>query len=80
MNESVILGNPLLLVLYGLALAISVYDKWKPTGIILPVLSALIVVGTSAYAILLGASLFETAAAVMVFLFVQLIGLGRDEK
>ena len=80
MTGSVILSSPLLLILYGIALGLSVYDMIKKTGFLLPVLSALLVVSVSAYALLHGAGLFEIAAAATLFLVVQLIGLRRDEE
>ena len=80
MSESVILSSPLLLVLYGIALGLTVYDNLKKTGMILPVLSAFIAVGASVYALLSGASLYEVAAAVSIILIVLLAGAWRKKE
>ncbi|MBP5331534.1 MAG: hypothetical protein J6Y89_06750 [Lachnospiraceae bacterium] len=74
MNGSVILQSPVLLVLYGIALVSSIICRFKKTGIVLPVTAAILVVGTSAYALLAGVSYLETAIAIAVFLIVGLAG------
>ena len=72
MSESVILSSPLLLILYGLALAVNLFDIVKKTGFFLPVLSAFLTVGTTAYALILGAEPGEAATVLMVFLLLNL--------
>ena len=51
MNESVILRSPLLLALYGLALAMDLISLVKKTGFFLHALSAFIVIAASACAL-----------------------------
>lgn len=78
MASSVIFNSPILLVLYGLALAIALFELVnRSTGFVLPIVSLAIVIGTSIYAILLGATLFEIAIIVLVFLLLSLIGIRR---
>ena len=78
MSGSVILNSPIMLILYGIALALCLFDIRKKTGFLLPFLSALIVVGTSAYALLSGAGLFETASVIAVFLLLNLPKKGEE--
>ena len=80
MSEIVILNSPLLLLLYGLALAVNIFDLVKKTGGILPVLSACLVVGTSAYALLLGAGFYEVATVILAFLLLNLFRIRREEE
>ena len=75
MSESIIFNSPILLALYGIALVLVVYDLRNRSGAILPYLSAAIVVATSAYALILGAGLIETAAVMTAFLIVNLAGI-----
>lgn len=80
MSEIIILNSPLLLLLYGLALALNLFDLVKKTGMVLPVLSACLVVGTSAYALLLGAGLYEVATVIIAFLLLNLFRIRREEE
>ena len=80
MSESVIIHTPLLLILYGLALALNLFDLVKRTGFLLPVLSAFIAVGASALALLSGASLYETGTVLLIFILVNLQPLRRKKK
>lgn len=41
--------------------------------------SAFVMIGTSVYAILCGASLYEVTIVVMIFLLIELFALGRKE-
>ena len=80
LGESIIIHSPLLLILYGVALALNIVAlKIKATGYVLPLLSAAIVAGASAFALLLGAQLLEILAVVLVFLIVNLFGIGRRQ-
>ena len=72
MSESVIFNSSLILMLYGLALAIDLIGLIKKTGLFLPVLSGFIVVGTTAYALLNGAGLYEAAFVILIFLLINL--------
>lgn len=80
MENSVIFNQPLLLILLGIALLLGVFDiKKRASGYILPLLSILITLGTLAYAILLGASLYETATVLMLFAAVNLLSYGAQK-
>ncbi len=79
MSESVIFNSPILLALYGIALVLIVYDLRNRTGAVLPYLSAAIVLGTSAYALIIGASLFETAAVICIFILINLYKIRGDK-
>ena len=80
MSESVIIHTPLLLILYGLALALNLFDLVKRTGFLLPVLSAFIAVGASALALLYGASLYETGTVLLIFILINLKPLREEKK
>lgn len=79
MSESIIFNSPILLALYGIALVLVVYDLRNRSGAILPYLSAAIVMGTSAYALIIGASLFETAAVLCIFILINLYKIRGDK-
>lgn len=71
--DSVILSSPLLLVLYDVAMLICIFDLIKRvTGYIFPILSAVIFVATTVYAILLGAGYVEVSIVVLIFLALNL--------
>lgn len=75
MENSVILQSPALLALYAAALLlVVVHRRLALKNGILPVLSAFLAVGTTAAALLGGASLTEGATALLVFLAVHLEG------
>ncbi len=77
MENSVIFNEPLLLLLLGIALFIGVFDVGKrASGYVFPLLSALIAIGTLTYAMLLGASMYEVATVLMVFVAVNLLSFG----
>ena len=73
MAESVILQLPMAMVLYGLALALCLFDRhYKATNGILTILSTAMAVGATAYAILMGTPLTECAVVLMVFLLLNM--------
>ena len=74
MSDCVILTSPVLLALYGLALALTLFEKWRRTGPVLPWVAAILVMVTSGLSLVMGASLLETATVIVVFLIVNLIG------
>ncbi len=78
MNESIIFNSPLLLVLYGIALSFFLFGLNSRSGKII-YLSTAIVVGTSAYALVIGATLFETAVVVVIFLIINLTHVGKEK-
>ncbi len=77
--ESVILGSSLLVVLYGIAMLICIFDIFKfASGYVFPLISALIFAGTTAYAVIIGASLEEIGAVTLVFLALNLVAFIRN--
>ena len=79
MSESVIFNSPILLVLYGIALALVLFNLKNRTGAVLTYVSAALVVCSSAYALLLGASLWETAVVIVVFLLINVFKVGESK-
>lgn len=83
--ESVIFSSPLLLILYGVAIFFCIFDLIKrASGYIFPVISAIIFVGTTVYAFLLGAGYVEVGVVVLIFLALNLgamfVHKGEDDK
>ncbi len=73
MSESVILQQPLAMILYGIALALCLFDRhYKSTKGMLTLLSTVLAVGATVYAILVGAGLWECATVLMVFLLLNM--------
>jgi hypothetical protein len=73
MDKIVILHLPVALLFYGIALFLSIYDlHYKATKGIFTILSSLLVVGTTAYAILMGASLQEGSLVLLAFLLLEM--------
>ena len=79
MSESVIFNSPILLVLYGISLALVLFNMKNRTGAVLTYVSAALTIGASAYALLLGASLWETAIVMVVFLLINVIKVGESK-
>lgn len=80
--ESVILTTPVLLLGYIAALVLGGFALIKKAHVAVSVISVLIFIATTAYALLLGANLYETGAVATVFFLVNLIPLwkkGGDE-
>ena len=73
MSESVIFNTPILIVLYGIALAVTLFAKLNRTGAVLTWAGAFMVAGASALSLIMGAGLTETAAVVCLFLAIHLI-------
>lgn len=73
MLDSTILTSPVLLLLFGTALCL--FDKHrKATRGWFSVLSAILAVGTSAYALILGAGTGEVLTVLLLFLCLNLEG------
>lgn len=73
MEESVILQLPAALLLYGAAIFLRLFDRaYRDTRGSFTLLSALLAVGTTAYALLMGASLGEACAVLGLFLLLNL--------
>ena len=71
--DSVILQTPLALVLYGIALALCLFDRhYKATGGIATMISTALAVGATVYALVMGATLVECATVLMVFLLANM--------
>ena len=78
MDNLVILNSPLLLILYGVALAMVIFELiTKTTGYVLPLIAFAIVIGATIYALLIGAGLFEVAIVILVFLLLNMFGARR---
>lgn len=76
MAESVILQLPLALLLYGTALFFCLFERrYRAAHGVFFLLSAALALGASAYALIMGAGLWETAAAVLAFLLLNM-GVG----
>lgn len=71
--ESVILSSPLALFLYGIALFLNLFDRhYRMTKGALTLLSCAVCVGATAYAILIGATLWECATVLLIFLLINM--------
>lgn len=71
--DSVILQTPLALVIYGIALALCLFDRhYKATGGMATLISTALAVVATVYALLMGASLVECATVLMVFLLANM--------
>lgn len=71
--ESVILFSPLALFLYGIALFLNLFDRhYRMTKGFLTIISCAVCVGATAYAIVIGASLWECATVLLVFLLLNM--------
>ena len=71
--ESVILSSPLALFLYGIALFLNLFDRhYRMTKGVLTIISCAVCVGATAYAIVIGASLWECATVLLVFLLLNM--------
>ena len=77
----VIFTSPVVIILLSLALAMVIFEViFKFTGYLLPLIALAIVIGAMIYAILIGASLFEVATVAIVFMVLNLFGIGRKKK
>lgn len=77
MDESVILKLPLALALYGAALFFCLFERaYQATKGRFFLLSTLLAVIATAYALIMGAGLWECAAVTLVFL---LLNMGVEE-
>ena len=73
MADSVILQLPLAVLLYGAALFFCLFErKFHATRGIFFLLSAALALADSAYALFMGAGLWETAAVLLIFLLLNL--------
>lgn len=73
MVESMILQLPLALLLYGCALFLCLFERrYQATRGVFFLLSAALALGASAYSLIWGAGLWETAAVLLVFLLLDM--------
>lgn len=78
--ESIIFASPVLLIMYGVAILICIFDLIKrASGYVFPILSAAIFVGATVYAFLLGASYEEVGIVILVFLALNLVSYMRHK-
>ena len=76
MAEHVILQLPLALLLYGAALFFCLFERrYRATRGVFFLLSAALALGASAYALIMGSGLWETAAVLLAFLLLNM-GVG----
>lgn len=70
---SVILSTPILILLYGAALLLCVYDLIRrATGYVFPLISALLFAAATVLSVCLGAGLAEVGGAALIFLALNL--------
>lgn len=73
MEESVILSLPVALLLYGIALFLCLFDRiYKATNGLFTLLSTAVAVGATAYALIMGATLWECCTVLLVFLLLNM--------
>lgn len=71
--ESMILSSPLTLFLYGIALALNLFDrKFRTTKGILTLISCVVAILTTGHALTIGAGLWECATVLLVFLLLNM--------
>ena len=80
MSESVIFQSPLFLLIYGIALAVNLLGLTKKAGFVWLILSALLVIAASAFALLAGAGLYEIVTVLLIFLLINLKKIRGAEK
>ena len=78
MSESVILSSPILIILFGAALAVTLFEKWYRKSAFLEWTAAILAAGASAASLILGAGLRETAAAIVLLILINLAGLKEE--
>lgn len=71
--ESIILATPTVWILYLIAFVLCIGNLIKRTWYVLDFVALALATGASAYALLLGAMLYEVAAALMVLLAIGLM-------
>lgn len=71
--KSVIFSSEILILLYGAAILLCVFDLVKKaSGYVFPVLSAVVFSGATVYAVLLGAGYEELCLVTLMFLMLNL--------
>ena len=73
MTDWVLFQTPVVLLLYGAALACSLFERFtKSTKGVLTLVSAVLAIVATATLLLLGGSLWEAATLLLVFLLLQM--------
>lgn len=76
MIESVILTSPVLILGYGVALFLCIFDLiTHSSGYVMPVFSIFLCVAMILFSLYLGASLMEICIVVLIFLLLNLLGI-----
>lgn len=71
--NSVILQTPIALLLYGVALALCLFDRhYKASNGVLTLVSTAVAVVATVYALLMGAALVECATVLMGFMLLNM--------
>lgn len=71
--ESVILQTPIALLLYGVALALCLFDRhYKASNGVLTYVSAALAVAATVYALLMGTPMVECATVLMGFMLLNM--------
>ncbi|MBR2048776.1 MAG: hypothetical protein IJ960_09295 [Oscillospiraceae bacterium] len=71
--DSVILQSALAMFLYGAALFLNLFDRhYRASGGWMTVAAAVIAVGATAYALVIGAGLWECATVLLIFLLLNM--------
>lgn len=71
--ESVILTSPLAVFFYGIALFLNLFDRhYKIRKGLLTIVSCVICIAATVYAIFIGASLWECATVLLIFLLLNM--------
>lgn len=71
--ESVILQSPLVLLLLGAALFLNLFDRhYKTTRGIFTIVSAVMAIAATAWALILGGTLWECTTVLLVFLLLNM--------
>lgn len=73
MTDSLLLNSPLILICYGIALFLCVFELFKrSSGYVIPIISACVSIATTAYALVAGISATEAIIVILIFLILHL--------
>ena len=71
--NSVILQTPIAMLLYGIALALCLFDRhYKATNGLVTLISTGVAIAATVYALLMGAALVECATVLMAFMLINM--------
>ena len=80
MIDMTILSSPVPILLFGAALLVTLIGKLYRKSAALEWAAAFLTAGAAAVSEILGVSLRETAAVIVVLILVHLIGMRREER